>query len=253
MKRKFNPVFTAAGLIFALGGTLFVIPTPTVLAAPLAPAATAPEDGVEPASTSLLASISLPGGANRATSAGDLAEFNEALQEVARTYHGTITRSEVLIWTGESVKTVTTDLSARLKAAGYTVTESTPIESKAGRVTPLTALRSDRSDSLKGMWIETKDGYALLVWGRFNPDRPKTGRSGATAAKAAVISRKAATAPKKVAAAAKPKKRSGSAPKAFREESAAERQAKAYKAYQDYQYVKLMGPISGPMYRSTKW
>lgn len=28
--------------------------------------------------------------------------------------------------------------------------------------------------------------------------------------------------------------------------------SKAYKKYQDYQYVKIMGPITGPMY-SSKW
>jgi hypothetical protein len=35
-------------------------------------------------------------------------------------------------------------------------------------------------------------------------------------------------------------------------ESDAERQAKAWKAYNDYEYVKRTGPITGPMY-STKW
>jgi uncharacterized membrane protein len=43
-----------------------------------------------------------------------------------------------------------------------------------------------------------------------------------------------------------------SAPSVGQRESDAERQAKAWKAYNDYEYVKRTGPITGPMY-STKW
>jgi hypothetical protein len=41
-------------------------------------------------------------------------------------------------------------------------------------------------------------------------------------------------------------------PSARYTDSDAERQAKAWKAYNDYEYVKRTGPITGPMY-STKW
>jgi pyruvate/2-oxoglutarate dehydrogenase complex dihydrolipoamide acyltransferase (E2) component len=48
-------------------------------------------------------------------------------------------------------------------------------------------------------------------------------------------------------------KRVARKPKGGRTMSAAERQARAIKKLNDYNYVKHFGPISGPMYRSTKW
>jgi hypothetical protein len=127
------------------------------------------EDGVEPAATSQLLALTLPEGANRATGADELAKFHEALQEVARTNHGTITRSEVLVWSGDAAKPVVGDLSTRLKEIGYTFAEISSFDSEAGRVTPLAVVRNDKTDSVIGMWIESKEGIKLLVWGRFKP------------------------------------------------------------------------------------
>jgi hypothetical protein len=58
---------------------------------------------------------------------------------------------------------------------------------------------------------------------------------------------------KRAAAKRKSPAASGRSGRKSRTVSDAERRAKAMKAYDDYQYVKLLGPISGQMYKSTKW
>ncbi len=249
---KNSSVTRMAGVVLGLGATLLAVPSPAVRAAPVVPmaAVVTAEEGVEPAGKSRILALTLPEGANRLTSAEEMAKFDQELQEAARSLKGTVTRSEVLMWTGDAAKSVIGDFASQMKAMGYSIGETKTFETEMGRVTPVGAMRGDTSDSILGTWIETK-GVALLIWGRFKPDaapvtvtaRPKT----------AAAPKKAAAAQKKVAVAAKAKPGKSSASKAARPETDAERQAKAFQAYKDYQYVKLLGPISGPMYRSTKW
>lgn len=150
---KKNPVTMVPGLLLALGGNMLAVPAPAVRAAPLSPMtlkaeARIVEDGVEPAATSRLLSLTLPEGANRLTSANELAKFDQELQEAARTLNGTVTRFEVLVSSGDAAKAVVGQLSARLREMGYTTGEPTTFNTEAGRVTPVGALRSDKSDSV---------------------------------------------------------------------------------------------------------
>ena len=71
-------------------------------------------------------------------------------------------------------------------------------------------------------------------------------KKGAAAAKATAKTHAKVSQPRGQKAVAQKPKDSG--PK-----SPAERQAEALKKLNDYNYVKQFGPISGPMYRSTKW
>lgn len=227
----------AAVLLCVFAGMTTAAP---VHAAPLAVQA-AGEEGAEPTTASLIADIHLPDGTNRATSTEDLNKFKQALQTVAKGSEGTIGTSEVLVWMGDSAKGVIGNISKRLKENGYTVAQVDSFDSEAGRITPLAAMRGSKANGLVGMWIETKDGNALLVWGRFIPNGPKTATTTTSASKPA----------------AKPVQTTASTPRTSSSrtsgETDAQRRAKAFKAYQDYQYVKYMGPISGSMYSSRKW
>ena len=169
-------------------------------------------------------------------------------------------------------------------------------------------MTKNKPGGLFGLWIETKDnkdGYAILLWGQFQPNAPASpvlptnpeqpsasekeqgaSETEPTAAResAAVQEKRPEAAPKSdapaIAVPAKapakatakpvtkavpkasvtkanvtrsPRKTVAVRPKTERPLSAAQRQAEAMKKLNDYNYVKFFGPISGPMYRSSKW
>jgi hypothetical protein len=81
-----------------------------------------------------------------------------------------------LIWRGRGdVASAVEGMPDALSGADYKYAARPAFNAEPGRVTPFGAVRADRKDDLLGMWIETKDGgdkYALLVWGRFRPNKP---------------------------------------------------------------------------------
>ncbi len=261
--------FMALGaVLLTVGGTLTAAPQVLAIAPQEQTAASSGDakGAVEATTASLVADIHLPGGAVRATAAGDMANFNKALQEAAKNNDGRITSSEVLIWTGDEAKSVISDISGALKQSGYMVAEVSPFDSEAGRITPLAAQRGSKSDRIIGLWIETKTGEKLLVWGKLVEDAAPL-KTVAQAAKPNIAAKKSVAAANRAEEERKERVKSVTAAKARLEkssksstaarsgstETAAQRQAKAMKAYQDYQWVKYNAPISGSMYRSSKW
>jgi hypothetical protein len=169
-RRRRSALITAA--LPLLAGVAAAAAAPPVSARPAAAAVAQREKDVERAELSQLAMVRLPGAARRSTSKRDVAKFEDALQSIARTNHGRMARVEVLVWRGGEAWAAMKELPERLKDAGYGYAARPAFDAEPGRVTPFGAVRADKKDDLLGLWIETKDGVALLAWGVYLPDNP---------------------------------------------------------------------------------
>lgn len=148
---------------FAIG--IFATTTAALVCPAPAHAAAFQGEDIERVTASALAPVTLPAGAYRSTSEGDVSKFTEALRSTAETNKGRITATEVLIW--KKSDRPHEKITDALKTGGYGCVLRPAFKVKdLGNVTPLASTRKDKKHNLLGFFVESGDMF-LLAWGVF--------------------------------------------------------------------------------------
>jgi hypothetical protein len=163
-KPRFAALLTLALPLSATG----TIVAPIALTARPALAAAQTPEGLEAAPTSrVVAALALPEGAFRATGSEHVAQFTDALNNLANLNKGRVSRVEVVIWRGDDAPKRA--LPGLLKKAGYSYAPQPTAETDAGKATLFSSAHDSKKNDLLGLWMEQK-GAILLAWGVFTPD-----------------------------------------------------------------------------------
>jgi len=167
----------AAALPFGLALAAFAPVAALGTAAAVAPRAAFAEDEegdkttAEAAKASrLLPALSLPAGAQRVTSKGDIATLKTQLVKMVKASGGSfgVGEVEVLAWQGvEEAGGRRKSVVSSLKKQGFEYMPQKPNTSDSTTVTLFGAVNEVKSQGLIGFWMEgEEDGIQMLVWGR---------------------------------------------------------------------------------------
>ncbi len=118
----------------------------------------------------LLPALSLPSGAQRVTSKGDIAALKTQLVKMVKASGGSfgVGEVEVLAWQGvEGAGGRRKSVASSLKKQGFEYMPQKPNTSDSTTITLFGAINEAKSQGLIGFWMEgEEDGIQMLVWGR---------------------------------------------------------------------------------------